>query len=103
MTVAKTRGSEGHDLQLAADCSALYVTNTSMVLRLDPERLTFTPLEPFRGRGEIKSLSIQPDTGQIAYTQADSGVWWTYTVHFIGPDYAIVVPSMIYKVRWAAR
>jgi len=93
---------EGHDLQLAADCSSLYITNTKAVFKLDPDRLEFSSFEPFRGRGEIKSLSIQPDTGQIAYTQADPGVWWTYTVHFIGPEYEISLPSMIYKVRWAA-
>ena len=94
---------EGHDLQLAADCSALYITNTTAVFRVDPDQLEFTSFEPFRNRGEIKSLSIQSNTGQIAYTQADPGVWWTYTVHFIGPDYQVTLPSMIYKVRWSTR
>jgi hypothetical protein len=50
--------------------------------------------------GQIKSLSIQAESGQIAYTQADPGVWWTYTLRFLQPDAQIVLPAMIYKVRW---
>jgi hypothetical protein len=94
---------EGHDLQIASDASALYVTNTEQVFRFDPDRLEFTPFAPFRGEGQIKSLSIQATTGQIAYTRADPGVWWTYTLHFKNPEDEIALPSMIYKVRWLPR
>jgi hypothetical protein len=94
---------EGHDLQLANDGSTLYITNTKEVFRFDPDRLDFSPFKPFQGEGEIKSLSIQPVTGQIAYTRADPGVWWTYTIHFKDPGDHITVPSMIYKVRWFVR
>ena len=91
---------EGHDLQLSDDCSTLYVTNTKTVFRVDPDLMSFTPYDPFHGIGQIKSLSINPDTRQIAFTRADPGVWWTYTLRFLNPDQQIVLPAMIYKVRW---
>lgn len=91
---------EGHDLQLADDGSALYVTNTTSVFTVDPDTLTFAPFAPFHGWSEIKSLSINPSTKQIAFTQADPGVWWTYTLRFLNPNDTIHLPTMIYKVRW---
>jgi antitoxin (DNA-binding transcriptional repressor) of toxin-antitoxin stability system len=91
---------EGHDLQLAEDAGALYVTNTKTVFQVDPEHLTFKPFQPFTGLSGIKSLSIHPKSGQIAYTSADPGVWWTYTLRFLNPGEQIVLPDMIYKVRW---
>jgi antitoxin (DNA-binding transcriptional repressor) of toxin-antitoxin stability system len=91
---------EGHDLQITSDCSSLYVTNTKSVFRVDPDRMSFEPYEPFRGLGEIKSLSINPTTRQIAFTRADPGVWWTYTLRFLNPGQQIILPMMIYKARW---
>jgi hypothetical protein len=92
--------SEGHDLQLADDGSTLYVTTAKTVFSVDSESLSFKPFEPFLGISRIKSLSMNAQTKQIAYTQADSGVWWTYMLRFLNPDQQIVLPSMIYKVRW---
>jgi uncharacterized protein DUF6528 len=91
---------EGHDLQIVDDCSSLLVTNTKTVFWVDPDRMSFEPYEPFRGIGEIKSLSINPKTKQIAFTRADPNVWWTYTLHFLNPEQQLVLPTMIYKVRW---
>lgn len=43
---------------------------------------TLLPVAPFHNLGGIKSLSFEEDTGQIADTQADPDVWWTYTLRF---------------------
>ena len=91
---------EGHDLQLSDECSTLYVTNTKSVFQVNPDLMSFTSYDPFHGIGQIKSLSINPETRQIAFTRADPGVWWTYTLRFLNPDQQIVLPTMIYKVRW---
>lgn len=90
----------GHDLQIAADDSMLYLATTKRVLQVDPEHMTFAPFEPFRGISGVKSLSINAQTKQIAFTEADPGVWWTYTLRFLGPQDTVKLPSMIYKVRW---
>uniref|UniRef100_A0A372IJD5 Uncharacterized protein n=2 Tax=Paracidobacterium acidisoli TaxID=2303751 RepID=A0A372IJD5_9BACT len=91
---------EGHDLQIAGDAALLYVTNSKAVFEVDPETLTFRRFQTFAGMKNIKSLSINPGSGQLVYTQADPGVWWTYTLHFMNPAQEIVLPSMIYKARW---
>ena len=91
----------GHDLQIAADGSMLYLATTKRVLQVDPDRMTFAPFGPFRGMSGVKSLSIDPQTGRIAFTEADPGVWWTYTLRFLDPPNSVKLSSMIYKVRWA--
>ena len=103
MTVQKTfplpsRG--GHDLVLSADASVLYLTTSTQVLVFTPKDATFTPFAAFAGIGDVKSLSIDPDDGQIAYTQAGKGVWWTYTIQFLKPAAELVLPEHAYKMRW---
>lgn len=95
-------GPIGHDLQIAKNCDVLWVTTTKAVFSVDPDKLSFVPFSPFRNLSGIKSLSIEEETGQIAYTQADPGVWWTYTLRFKAPDERITLESMIYKVRWSS-
>jgi Family of unknown function (DUF6528) len=90
----------GHDLQLSSDGSVLYVTNTKNVFSMDPDSMKFTLFPPFDGLQQIKSLSVDSTTGRIAFTQADHGVWWTYTLRFSNPKAEVVLPSIIYKVRW---
>lgn len=91
---------EGHDLQISDNCDALYVTNTTTVYQVNPDTLSFRAFAAFAGRTNIKSLSINEQSGQIAFTQADPGVWWTYSLRFLNPSQRIVLPNMIYKVRW---
>jgi hypothetical protein len=95
-------GPIGHDLQISKNCDVLWVTTTKAVFSVDPDKLSFVPFAPFHNLSGIKSLSIDEGTGQIAYTQADPGVWWTYTLRFKTPDEQIDLGSMIYKVRWSS-
>jgi Family of unknown function (DUF6528) len=90
----------GHDLQLALDGSTLYVTTLSEVLTFLPDQEQFKPFAPLAGVKNVKSFSIQRETGQLAYTQASDNVWWTYTVHLRHPDADIPFDSFLYKLRW---
>jgi hypothetical protein len=90
----------GHDLVLASDASALYLTTSTQVLVFNPKDGSFAPFSAFAGIGDVKSLSIDRDDGQIAYTQAGKGVWWTYTIRFLNPRAELVLPEHAYKMRW---
>jgi hypothetical protein len=90
----------GHDLVLSSDASVLYLTTSTQVLVFTPKDGTFIPFSAFAGIRDVKSLSIDPHDGQIAYTQAGNGVWWTYTIKFLNPPAQLVLPEHAYKMRW---
>jgi hypothetical protein len=90
----------GHDLVLSHDASVLYLTTSTQVLVFTPKSASFAPYSAFAGISDVKSLSIDPDGGQIAYTQAGKGVWWTYKIQFLNPRAEIVLPEHAYKMRW---
>jgi len=92
----------GHDLLLSQDGRMLYVTTVSEALLFDIAGERFTPNPQLAGLRNVKSITFHPKTGRMAYTQADSRVWWTYTVHLTGPTAAIPLESETYKIRWAA-
>ncbi len=90
----------GHDLVLAQDRSLLYVTTASAVFVFHPDQGTFFPFKPLQGNSDVKSLSINPQTGQILYTQSDPGVWWTYQLRFLQPAASVLLEEHAYKARW---
>ncbi|HJY06890.1 MAG TPA: DUF6528 family protein [Bryobacteraceae bacterium] len=90
----------GHDLVLARDHSVLYLTTSKEVLTFDPVSGKFSPFPPFQGISDVKSLSINPGTGQIMYTQAEPGVWWTYKLKFLHPNGEVLLAEHAYKARW---
>jgi hypothetical protein len=92
----------GHDLVLASDHSVLYLTTSTDVLTFDPASGKFSQFAPFRGIPAVKGLSISRKTGQIVYTQAERGVWWTYELKFLNPVGRITLPEHAYKARWSS-
>ena len=90
----------GHDLVLSQDNSILYLTTTDQTFVFRPESSEFSIFEPLRGIKDVKSLSINPDNGQIMYTQSDWGVWWTYQLHCLHPQLTIKLTEHAYKARW---
>lgn len=93
----------GHDLSLSHDAAKLFITASPQVVVFDIAHETFGPYERLSGLKNVKSMSIDPVTGQLAYTQADPRVWWTYILHFQNPESAATLDAPTYKVRWAAR
>lgn len=92
----------GHDLQAVPNDSSLIVTTHSTVYLFDRDQRMFIPHARLKNKERIKSVSIHPTTGQLAYTQAEGQNWWTERIHFLNPARTIHLPGeRIYKVRWS--
>jgi hypothetical protein len=90
----------GHDLVLAHDNSVLFLTTGAQVFVFHAEDASFSPFEAFSGISSVKSLSINPTDGQIVYTKAERGVWWTYKLQFLRPASEVLLSEHAYKARW---
>lgn len=92
----------GHDLMPIPGTNLLSVTTVRDVYLFDRADRTFAPHPQFAGKSNVKSVTVHPVTGQIVWTQADPGFWWTTTIRFLNPDETQVVEgARRYKVRWA--
>ena len=91
----------GHDLQPVPGDDNLIVTTNSNVYLFDRDSLMFAPHPQLKDQARVKSVSIHPKTGQLAYTQAEGQNWWTEHIHFLNPSGTIHLSGeRIYKVRW---
>jgi len=95
----------GHELAPADSTnSRLVVSAINGAWLFDCQRKLFEPHPLFAAMPNLKSASLHPETGEWAYTLADSPEWWTATIRFTGPVATVVRPGeRLYKVRWAAR
>ena len=94
-------GTSGHDLYRVASTPLLTVTVGQHVYTFDRDKSEFA-LHPLLGdEPHVKSLSVNPATGQIAYVQAEGKDWWAERVHFLEPKGVHDVPGEhFYKARW---
>lgn len=92
--------SGGHDLQIGPKCSFLLATTQANVYQIDLPARAVSVFYPLAGSTNVKSLSMNFSTGQIVYTVADPGVWWTYTLRFLAPNLSVDLASSLYKARW---
>jgi hypothetical protein len=92
----------GHDLMPIPGTNLLSVTTVRDAYFFDRGDRTFAPHPQLAGKSNVKSVTVHPVTGQIVWTQADPGFWWTTTIRFLNPDEAQVEEgARRYKVRWA--
>ncbi len=91
----------GHELSPVPGTSQLIVSTTNGVWRFDRDARTFAPDPDLRGVGHVKSAVIHPESGRLAYTQADSPEWWTSRIRFRHPDGEVhLAGERLYKIRW---
>ena len=91
---------DGHDLSRHPGTDELIVTGENGVWRFDPSTGTYTPFEPLAGKHQLKSVSIEPGSGRIAFQQPEER-WWAYRVRFSGPEGELPVKDLhVYKARW---
>ncbi len=90
----------GHDLRLSSDCSTLFLSTTHHTYKFRIEQAMFKPFPPLSDITDVKSFSIDPQSGRIVYTVADPGGYWTSTLRFSLPQGTAPLPTPIYKVRW---
>ena len=94
--------STGHDFRMNSDCSTLYVSTTHHAYEFSIAQEKFLPYAPLANLLDLKSFSVDPRSGQIVYTLADPGGYWTSTLRFALPQYTAPLPTPIYKTRWVS-
>jgi hypothetical protein len=92
--------STGHDFRMSSDCSTLYVSTTNHAYEFSIAQEKFLPYVPLANLVDVKSFSVDPHSGQMVYTVADKGGYWTSTLRFALPDNTARLPVPIYKTRW---
>jgi len=92
--------STGHDFRMSSDCSTLYVSTTHHAYEFPIAEEKFLPYAPLADFLDLKSFSVDPRSGQIVYTLADKGGYWTSTLRFVLPKGTALLETPIYKARW---
>ncbi len=91
----------GHDLLPLPHSAMLSVSTGKRVWLFDRDRRIFLPHPQLAAEADVKSLSVNPVTGQLVYTQADKGGTSTNTLRFLTPPRVIQLPgARFYKARW---
>jgi len=91
----------GHDLYPMPGSPLMTVTAHRHCWLFDRDNRSLQ-LHPQLGEiGSVKSISVNPVTGQVAYVQAEGEEWWAERVHFLQPDSVLHLPGeRLYKARW---
>jgi hypothetical protein len=89
----------GHDLAPVPDERALQVSTGKHVFRFDMETGTFEKHPSLGDCPSVKSISVHPETGEVAYVPADAGKVKSDTIRFVGKTHTIARAGA-YKARW---
>lgn len=92
---------DGHDLQPVPNSNDLVVTTGPRVHFFDRDKHEFR-LHPDLGqKANVKSVSVDPATGQTAFLQASENAWWSDTLGLLSPVGTMRLPEeRLYKARW---
>jgi hypothetical protein len=89
----------GHEL--STDGRFLIVSAARDAWLFDRDSGEFAPHPRFSGLTNLKSASVDPRSGRVAFTVAESPNWWTSSIRFQNPDGVVTRPGeRLYKVRW---
>ncbi|MHC4397066.1 MAG: DUF6528 family protein [Planctomycetota bacterium] len=91
----------GHDLYPVPNSNKLFVTTTGHVWVFDRDRKSFQKHKVIGDDINVKSVCVNPVTGQLVYIRADEGHWWSETIRFLNPaGVRFVEGEHFYKARW---
>jgi hypothetical protein len=91
----------GHDLYAIPNSPLLTVTTYGHCWLFDKDKRSFSLHPELRETVDVKSISVNPATGQIAYVHGEGGNWWAEHIWLLQPEQIIARPGeRIYKVRW---
>jgi hypothetical protein len=92
----------GHDLSVVSS-TLLAMSTGNRCWLFDREARTFRPHPELGDKASVKSISHHPQSGQIAYVQAEGKNWWAERIHFLSPPGMVhVAGEHFYKARWNA-
>ena len=95
--------ASGHDLMAVPETDLLSLTTLRHAWLFDREGRTFRSHPQLGSYDNVKNIHVHPTTGEIVWTQADKGFWWTGTLRFLNPASIVERPGEhLYKARWAA-
>jgi hypothetical protein len=93
--------SGGHDLLPVPGTAWLSVSTGGHCWLFDRDKRSLAPHPDLADKKDIKSISVDPRTGRLAWTQAVGADWWTERVDFLHPSGSLVLPGEhLYKIRW---
>ncbi len=91
----------GHDLYPIAGTSMLSVSGWGHCYLFDTVSHEIKPHDLLPRIYNIKSLSLNTETGQLAYVRAEGPNWWSDKIHLLNPAGTIqLAGEHIYKARW---
>jgi len=91
----------GHDLYPLPQGPLMTVTSGAHCWLFDRDKRSFRLHPELREVGRVKSISVNPLTGQVAYVQAEGENWWAERVRFMQPDKVVdLAEQRVYKARW---
>ena len=92
-----------HDLAPVPASSLLMLTTEHHCWLFDRDTRALRPHPQLAEASAVKSLSLNPITGQLAYVQAEGETWWANRVRFLNPEAVVERPEeIVYKARWNA-
>lgn len=92
---------DGHDLSPIPGTSRLFISTGRHCWYFDRDTRRFAPHEFLADAADVKSCSVHPITGQVAWVQAEGEEWWASRVHFRNPAGTLHLPDQrFYKARW---
>jgi hypothetical protein len=91
----------GHELAAVSGTAMLSVTTGRRCWLFDRDRRAFTPHPVIAERAGVKSIHVNPATGQTVWVLSEGGNWWTDKLRFFNPERVVQLPGeRIYKARW---
>ncbi len=97
----KLPDTNGHDLCPIPDTPLLFISTGKHCWYFNRDTRQIIPHDTLAATPNIKSYSVHPVTGQVAYIQAEGKNWWAERVHFLNPAAELHLPGQrLYKARW---
>lgn len=94
----------GHELQPVPGTSFLSVSTTHHCWLFDRENWNISPHPVLADSADVKSISVNPSSGRLAWTRAEGADWWTAIIRMQNTPATVELPGeRLYKVRWMTR
>jgi len=95
-------GPGGHDLAPVPGADAMLLTTRSGVWTFERESGSFSPHPQLGEVAAVKSVSVHPGNGRLAYVQAEPLEAYSRAIRFAGEEESLQMDRSRYKARWLA-